>query len=274
MIYSDKNLAQKIERSEARSNVDFVEARGRMFPESGAQWTEVGGAYAMFDGVESPLTQTFGLGVFDEITDAELDRLEAFFRKHDAPVFHEVSPLAGWSMLELLNRRGYQPIELTSVLYQPLLFAEKENTPDLPLNPQIKTRVIEKGEEEIWARASADAWATEGEGLGEFMLNFGQINTATKGGFPFLAELDGAAIATGMLFIYDDVAILAGASTIPEGRRKGAQNALLDARLRFAASKGCTIAIMGAMPGSQSQRNAEKNGFRIAYTRTKWQLVK
>jgi hypothetical protein len=30
--------------------------------------------------------------------------------------------------------------------------------------------------------------------------------------------------------------------------------------------------MMGALPGSQSQKNAEKNGFRIAYTRTKWQL--
>ena len=27
---------------------------------------------------------------------------------------------------------------------------------------------------------------------------------------------------------------------------------------------------MGALPGSGSQRNAERNGFRIAYTRIKW----
>lgn len=271
MIYSDKNLSQKLERTEARSNANFVEARARLFPESGAKWIEVGGAYAMFDGVESPLTQTFGLGVFDEITDAEMERLEAFFQKHDAPVFHEVSPLAGWSMLELLSGRGYQPIELTSVLYQSL---GGETAPAFTLNPQIKTRLIEKGEEELWARTSGNAWRTEGEGLAEFMFNFGQINTATTGGFPFLAELEGEPISTGMLFIYDDVALLAGASTIPEGRRKGAQNALLDARLRFAVERGCTVAMMGAMPGSQSQRNAEKNGFRIAYTRTKWQLKK
>jgi hypothetical protein len=32
--------------------------------------------------------------------------------------------------------------------------------------------------------------------------------------------------------------------------------------------------MMDALPGSQSQRNAEKNNFRIAYTRTKWQLIK
>jgi hypothetical protein len=29
---------------------------------------------------------------------------------------------------------------------------------------------------------------------------------------------------------------------------------------------------MVAWPGTDSQRNAERKGFRIAYTRTKWQL--
>jgi GNAT superfamily N-acetyltransferase len=269
MIFSDRNLSQKLERTEARSNASFIEARARSAPEYGAEWIEVAGAYAMFDGPESPLTQTFGLGVFDEIGNAELDELEAFFKRHEAPVFHEVSPLADPALMGLLSDRGYRPIELTSVLYQSL---EGENKLDLPVNPQIVTRVIEPGEEELWARTSAGGWSTEMEGLAEFMFNFGKISALTEGGFPFLAELAGKPVSAGMLFIYDDVAILAGASTVPEGRRQGAQTALLDARLKFAKARGCRIATMGAMPGSQSQRNAEKNGFRIAYTRTKWQL--
>ena len=86
-------------------------------------------------------------------------------------------------------------------------------------------------------------------------------------------ELDGKPISTGMMFVHEDVAILAGASTIPEGRNNGAQNALLAARLKSASEMGCALAIMGALPGSQSQKNAQRNGFHIAYTRTKWQLV-
>lgn len=88
----------------------------------------------------------------------------------------------------------------------------------------------------------------------------------------FLAELDGEAIGAAALFMHGGVALLAGASTVPEGRKKGAQSALLDARLRTAASQGCDLAMMVAAPGSASQRNAERNGFRVAYTRTKWQL--
>lgn len=270
MIFSDKALSQKLERTEARSNASFVETRAKLSPEIGAEWFEVAGAYAMFDGVESPLTQTFGLGVFEEITNAELDKLEAFFKKHNAPVLHEVSPLAHPSLIALLNERNYQPIELTSVLFQEI---DGNNSLDLPINPNIKTRIIEKGEEKLWAKTSANGWSTEMEGLADFMFEFGQISASCNGGFPFLAELGGEPISAGMLFIYEDVAILAGASTVPEGRGKGGQSALLDARLKFAKSKGCKIAMMGALPGSQSQRNAEKNGFRIAYTRTKWMLV-
>jgi len=270
-IFSDKFFSQKLERTEARTNADFVETRAKLSPTSGAEWIEVAGAYAMFDGIESPCTQTFGLGVFDEITATEMETIEAFFKKHDAPVFHEVSPLADAVIIALLNERGYQPVELTSVMYQPIDGAVAINT---PTNPQIETRIITKDEVDVWAQTSANGWSSEMEGLADFMFEFGQISAQCAGAFPFLAELDGKPISTGMLFIYDDVAFLAGASTVPEGRKKGAQNALLAARLRYAAGQGCIVAMMGASPGSSSQRNAEKNGFRIAYTRTKWQLKK
>lgn len=271
MIFSDRDLSQKIERAEAFSTIDFVEAQARMFPESGAEWMTVGGAYAMVDAASSPCTQTFGLGMFEEATDAVLDELEAFFKQRGAPVLHEVSPMADVSLLSLLGRRGYQPFEMSNVLYLPLT---PQINLDLKLNPQIKTRIIEPGEEDLWAKISAEGWASEPEmeAFGEFMFEFGQISARCENGFPFLAELEGKPISTGTLFVHQDTAVLAGASTIPEGRKQGGQMALLDARLRFAAEKGCTIAVMGAMPGSQSQRNAEKNGFRIAYTRTKWKL--
>ncbi len=269
VVFSDRNLSQKLERTEARSNVDFVKARAEMFPSSGAEWMEAAGAYAMFDGIESPCTQTFGLGIFDEVTNHDLEKIEAFFKEHNAPILHEVSPLADASLVALLNERGYQPLEYTSVMFRQMT---GEINLGVPLNPKIVTRIVETGEEKLWAQTSANGWATEMEGLAEFMFEFGQIGARCAGGFPFLAEIENAPVATGMLFVHDDVALLAGASTVPEGRRQGAQLALLDARLRYAVERGCTIATMGALPGSQSQRNAEKNGFRIAYTRTKWRL--
>jgi hypothetical protein len=268
-IFSDKFFSQKLERAEARTNADFVETRARIKPESGAEWIEVAGAYAMFDGVESPLTQTFGLGIFDEITDAELDEIEAFFKRHDAPVLHEVSPLADSSLIGLLNERGYQPIELTSVMYRTL---DAENAIDSQTNPRISSRIVGATEIDVFAETAVAGWSAEMPEFADFGMELCRIGAVSKGASPFIAELDGKPIATGMLFVCGDIALLGGASTIPEGRRQGAQNALLEARLRFAAEQGCTIAMMGASPGSQSQRNAEKNDFHLAYTRTKWQL--
>lgn len=268
MIYADRLLSQRLERTEAKANAAFVATRGRIQPEHGALWIDVAGAYAMFDGISSPLTQTFGLGLFDPVSEKELALIENFFAKQGAAVHHEVSPLAESSLMPLFNARGYQPIESTSVMYMPLVNANK----NLAINPSISTRVIEPGEEAVWAKTSTRGWASESPDLSDFMFEFGLISAQCDGGYAFLAEQDGQPISTGMLFIFDGIALLGGASTIPECRRRGAQSALLQTRLNYAATKGCTIAMMCAAPGSQSQRNAEVNGFRIAYTRTKWAL--
>src|SRR5437870_355765 len=237
-VFSDLTLSQKLERAEARANSDFVETRARLFPDSDAEWIEVAGVYAMFDGTESPCTQTFGLGLFDPITEGEMETLEEFFHRHGAPVFHEVSPLADLNTVELLNQRGYHPIELTSVMYSSL---DGEIVPVPEIDSGIKTRIIDIAEVDLWAATSAAGWATEHESLADFMLGFGRISAQCKGAYPFLAEFEGTPIATGILFIHKDVALLGGASTVPQGRRKGAQNALLDARRRFAVKNGCTL---------------------------------
>jgi hypothetical protein len=80
-IFSDLALAQRLERAEAQGCLEFVEARAKLFPDSGAEWLQVAGAYAMYDGVESPVTQTFGLGMFQPATKVDLERIEAFFHQ-------------------------------------------------------------------------------------------------------------------------------------------------------------------------------------------------
>ena len=88
----------------------------------------------------------------------------------------------------------------------------------------------------------------------------------------FLVEQDAAPIATASLGIHGGVALLAGASTVPAARGRGAQALLLAARLAEASRRGCELAMMVTAPGTASQRNAERRGFRVAYTRTKWRL--
>jgi GNAT superfamily N-acetyltransferase len=264
--FADLALSRRLEGAEALSNVRFVESRARVFPASGACWIEAAGAYALFDGPTSPATQTFGLGMSALPTDGEMDRIEAFFTQRGAPIYHEVSPLADEKLPALLTARGYQPFEFTSVLYRPIDGAGLAAV--TPAAPAVTVRSVGESDVEIFARTSAAGWSHAG--IEEFILQMARVNAASEGVSLFLAEADGRPIATAAVSLVDGVAHLAGAATIPEGRHRGAQLALLDHRLRYAAAHGCDIALIGALPGSGSQRNAERNGFRIAYTRIKW----
>jgi hypothetical protein len=263
---TDLSLAQRLERTEAMANVAFVEARAQVEPSLGATWIEIAGVHAMFDGPQSPLTQTFGLGLFDAVGDAELAALEAFFHDRQAPVFHEVSPLIAPDLLTRLGARGYQPAELSTVLIRPTNVA-LGSTPD-----SIAVRHVGIEDVDLWSNVSGQGWSSESPELAAMIAGFGQVIGRARGTHCFLAEREGSPIAAAALSLNSDVALLAGASTIPASRKQGAQLALLHARLRFAAERGAQLAMMVALPGSGSQRNAERQGFRTCYTRTKWRL--
>ncbi len=268
-FFSDLELSQRLERAEAHANAMFVDARARTNPLSGACWIEVAGTYAMFDGVGSPVTQTFGLGLFETPTPEAFEAIERFFLVRAAPVFHEVSPLAGLALVTMLNGRGYRPVELTSVMYRPLAAGGDSG---LRGNDRIRVRAIGKHEGDLWARTTARGWSEFPE-LKDFLLELAPLSTERRDSVSFLAELDSEPIATGVLCLGGGVALLGGACTVPEARKQGAQNALLARRLQYAVDEGCDVAMVCTLPGSASQRNAERNGFRIAYTRIKWGLM-
>jgi GNAT superfamily N-acetyltransferase len=260
---ADLALARRIERCEGKATAAFVDARARLAPETGATRIECAGAFALFDGAGSPITQTFCLGIFATPAATDLERIETFFAERGSGVFHEVSPLAGMETLDLLADRGYRPVEMTSVLYRsiPASFADAQSP--------VTTRIATPDEADLWSRTAAEGWSEHPESAA-FMLDVGRMSIASEGMSAFFAELEGRTIGTGAVAIHDGVALLAGASTIPSARKQGAQRALLQARLRYASQHHCDLATMGAVPGSASQRNAERQGFRIAYTRTKW----
>lgn len=270
-IFSDLALSRRLERAEARGGADFVETRALIFPKSNARWIEVAGAYAMYDGATSPVTQTFGLGLFETVSSDHMNAIEEFYQEFEAPVLHEVSPLADISLATLLAERNYHPMEFTSVMFRPLRPGIHLS---IPIAERVQVRQIRDDEHELWAQTSSNGWADELPGLADTIAELAQVVARRPNGLSFLAELDGRPVGTGALCISDGVALLAGASTIPEARRSGVQFALLDKRLNHAAELGCDLAMICALPGGASQRNAERNGFRIAYTRVKWQLTK
>jgi len=268
MVFADLDLSRRLERAEGQACLEFAEARSHLYPDSGATWIECAGAYAVFDGVDSPVTQSFGLGLYEPLSPVSLDRIESFFIDRGAVVVHEVSPFAGIATIDLLCARGYRPIELSSVLHRPVV---RPATKD---HDAVTVRVAADEEAALWSDVSARGWAHEHPEMRDFLQQFGAIAFAREQSVNFIAELDGKAGAAGTLCLHDGVALFAGASTVPEMRRRGLQAALLQARIRYAFERGYQLAMMVTEAGSQSQRNAEREDFRIAYTRTKWRLYR
>lgn len=267
MEFADLDLSRRLERAEGQACLEFAQSRHRLDPESGAAWMECAGAYVVFDGIDSPVTQTFGLGIFEPLTPAALDQIERFFRDRGAVAVHEVSPLAGIPTLDLLCARGYRPIELSSVMFRLV------DRPRARENSSVTARVAAPEESALWAEVSARGWAHDNPDLRRFLERFGMIAFARKHSVHFIAGLNGQPGAAGALTLHDGIALFVGAATVPEMRRHGLQAALLESRLAYAFEHGCPLAMMVTEAGSQSQRNAERQGFRIAYTRTKWRLT-
>jgi GNAT superfamily N-acetyltransferase len=267
MTFADLDLARRLEGAEGYACAQFAEARVRLFPDSGSEWIEIDGATAIFDGIETPTTQSFGLGIFEPLKASTLEAMERFFFEKGAEALHEVCPLADAPALSLLCSRGYRPIEISNVLYRAV---EKPNTVHAA---NIRVREVSLEEAPLWGSISARGWTHEHPELEAFVQQMGVLCVARKQSPCFLAEVDGQPGAAGTLSIHKGVALFGGAATIPELRRRGLQSALLQERMDYAFEQGCDLAMMVAQAGSNSQRNAERKGFRIAYTRIKWRLA-
>ena len=269
MQFADLALARQLEATEAFACAQFARARRNSFPGCNSDWTQIGGATVVYDGADFPVTQTFGLGLFEPLTPGILNEMEAWFTSRGASVQHEVCPLVGVEALDLLCSRGYRPIEIASVLHQPV--------PE-PASHLLKHRIdlITPDQAELWSDLSARDWSHDHPEFLEMLRGFGALTAARENSPCFIAYAsengEEVPAASGALSIHNGVALFAGAATLPEFRRRGLQSTLLAGRLRHAHAAGCGTAMIAAEAGGESQRNAERNGFRVAYTRIKWKL--
>ena len=83
----------------------------------------------IFAGLNSPIGHAAGLGFDGPVSEADLDRLEMFYRSHGAPAQLDLCPLTDPTLLELIKARGYGVAELNNVLYRAVDLAEPVPAP-------------------------------------------------------------------------------------------------------------------------------------------------
>jgi GNAT superfamily N-acetyltransferase len=269
-VFADGVVARRVEQAWACTAAESARSYGLARPEAGVAVASIGGGTAVFLGQGSPLSQAQGLGCDGPVAEADLDRLQAFFSARGVATSIEVSSLADPGLLPALSRRGFLIAEQTHMLLRAL-------QPDADAGCAgssargVAVEQVTGGEE-----AAKAAWADTVlrgffEGPDEPPGSICEViaaMTAPPGPTCWLARVDGVPAGGASMTVQQGLALCAGDATLPSFRRRGVQAALIAARLAEAARAGCELAVACTNPGSISQRNFERLGFRLAYART------
>jgi GNAT superfamily N-acetyltransferase len=263
MQFVDRALARRLESAEEMPQVHHAEWCQKHQPSVGAAVEPIAGGHMVFAGLGSPIGRAVGMGFSAPVTAADMDQLESFYFSRKAPSQTDYCPLSDPSLLELCRQRGYTIAELNQVLFRPLDRTEKFPERDgFTIRPSKHEEALEFSS---IVRRSFFPDGGEPESFDNMLLPMFSF----PGSMTFVAEVDGKLAATGAALIIPDHGIvgLYGAGTLKEYRGRGLQTAMLETRLRAAAGAGCEFAVIVTQGGTTSQRNAERLGFRVTYSK-------
>ncbi|MDR3700548.1 MAG: hypothetical protein P4L56_12970 [Candidatus Sulfopaludibacter sp.] len=255
MIHADALLARRLEAAEAAN------ARGCSSAPAGvtAGVLEAGGGVAIFVGAESPLSQAVGLGLNGPVSAPALDRIEEFFRTRGAKVTIDLCPLADPGLVAALGNRGYRATEFNNVLVKRLTRTE------IAFTPRVRRAIA--GEVELWAHTVGHGFFEQAHLTTEEM-DVGRAIFEMPGALCYLTATEsGEPAGGGAVAMRDGLATLFADSTLNQFRRRGLHGESIAARLNEALAQGCELATASTLPGSISQRNYERLGFEVVYTK-------
>jgi hypothetical protein len=239
----------ELERAEAEVYASFMSA-------AGLPMIRVAGAvcYASPGIPDIQANRVVGLGLERDPTDEDLDEIEAFYRGHESRFAISVTP---GPLHDRLLERGY------TARYAWMKF-RRDASPATPVTTELS--VEQTTDAKAFGSVTAEAFAIPG-GSGFFGALAGH-----PGWTLFLARDGNDVAAAAALFLQNGVGWLGFGGTRPEFRGKGAQNALIAARIEHGRALGAqalTTETGERVPDrpSGSYRNILRAGFTEAYLR-------
>lgn len=265
-LFADARLARRLDEALTKEGAAYVDAWRRIRPEAGADKEWIADGCLLFTGVDSPITQAVGLGREGPVSSADMDRVEDFFRDRGAVARVNLQPFADPSLARELGERGYRLEEFENAMARALAPDDRFGSPV----PWVSVRSVGPEAAEVWSPLVARAFSSAEPDVtaSEADLTLANAALVMDDVVGFLAEVQGSPAGGGCLALHDGIATLFGDATLPEWRGHGVQTSLLRVRLARAVAAGCDLATAGASPGSVSQGNMERLGFRVAYTQT------
>ena len=262
--FVDPDLARRLELCHFWRSVRYTQAYQRLHPQAQTAIFDSAGGLGVYVGPGSPLNNAGGLGLSGPVSAAELDELEDFYHARGDRVRLHFCPLADPSLLDLLRSRGYTIDGFFSVL----VYRIPSGFSPAPLPPGVSLTRARPEQADEWLQVVAEGFEeTASPSPAAFDIlgpNFHAADSAVYFGW-----VDGQAAGGGGMYAApaQRAVELGGASTRVAYRRRGVQRALIEARVAEAHRLGCDLAVVLTEPGSHSQRNLQRAGFALAYTK-------
>ena len=301
-MFAETMLAARIERAEAALSADITVGviAGARAPDAFLEL--IGGGVAVYTGPGSPINKVIGVGFAEPPDAARLDAVEARYAAQRSSIQVEISTLADPAWHAAFAPRGYALAGFENVLGLPLgdtatrsqrrettqeefspsdiaqgVAVTGDTTPGEMLGPErLVVAECGAGDAAAWLEAivsgfaqpdAVTAQAAGQEYPREAIERVYDDFSAIAGFRRYLALVDGVVAGGAGMREFEGVAQLCGAATLRAFRRRGVQTALVHARLRDAARRGCDLAVVTTAPGSKSQQNAQRQGFALLYAR-------
>jgi GNAT superfamily N-acetyltransferase len=262
--FVDRELTRRFEASEAIPQVHFAAELQRLKPELNVAHEEIAGSHCVFIHPGCVVGRCVSLGLSGPVSASDLDRIEEFYRSRGEAAQVDVCPTSDQSLFELMKERPYRLEELNDVLVRPL--RADENFDDVQANVEIRRISREEVGElsEVVARGFLDGKTPDPSFVDIFRPLY-----LTASSIAFAAFADSQMVGGGAVMAIPEagIATIFGSSTLPAYRGHGIQSAFLRERLKVARAAGCEYAVIVTRGGTTSQRNAQRLGFTLAYSK-------
>jgi GNAT superfamily N-acetyltransferase len=259
-------IAERVQRALCESARDFARYHMAHRPEAGAAFVDLDSGVAVFGGEHAGpnVGRCWGWGMAGPPSTADLDAAEAFYVERKHKIGFLVNPYADPALVEALQDRGYRHQRSDTVLIadvQALVGAAPDaGLRHVDLDDERDRALLVRGFREAYGvDGTAESIAAKSEALS-------QGNAAS-----FVLEERGELLGLCAIWSAGGVAYLLGGGVLPSHRGRGLQIRLAHARLQWAAARGATLAVVATGPGTASELNMLRTGFRVAWSSAVWE---
>jgi hypothetical protein len=203
----------------------------------------------------------------------ELEAIEEWLAERELTAMFDVLPIVACRpVARALGERGYRLVAWQPTVYRHLPSASDAAAGDTPREALTGSAVeVEEIEgESAEFRTTFMAGYEIPEQDWESAARIMDARWQAEGARRFLARSGGEAVAAATLVVHEGIARLANCATLPAARQRGAQAALIRARLLCAAEMKLQLAVSDARQGGSSLRNLVRAGFGVSAHITQW----